>query len=63
MEQNRIKTLKGLQQHPNLGDVWLKGNPISIHPLYRIMCLIAVGKSLRKVDGERMYCFVLFLTC
>ena len=52
MEYNRIATLKGLMSQPSLIDIWLKGNPICIHPLYRIMCLIVVGKSLRKVDGE-----------
>jgi hypothetical protein len=51
-EDNLIETLRGLTEQPRLEILWLKGNPVTNLYCYRLMCIAAVGKSLRTIDGE-----------
>ncbi|KAL9657439.1 hypothetical protein ABK040_016708 [Willaertia magna] len=49
---NCISSLLGLEYQPKLQLINLEGNPITKHPHYRLMCLIAAGVHLKKIDGE-----------
>ena len=51
-EDNLIETLRGLTEQPRLEALWLRGNPVTELYCYRLMCIAAVGKSLRTIDGE-----------
>ena len=51
-QDNLIETLRGLTEQPRLEILWLKGNPVTNLYCYRLMCIAAVGKSLRMIDGE-----------
>jgi hypothetical protein len=53
LESNRIATLHGSHCQPHLERLWLGGsNPIASHPNYRLMCLMALGIGIRRIDGE-----------
>lgn len=51
-EDNLIETLRGLTEQPRLEALWLRGNPVTELYCYRLMCIAAVGKCLRTIDGE-----------
>ena len=50
VENNSITSFLGAVPMPRLERVWLTGNPICQNPSYRLMCLMAFGTSLRKVN-------------
>ncbi|KAG2388861.1 hypothetical protein C9374_000300 [Naegleria lovaniensis] len=49
---NCISSLYGFSEQPKLKLISLEGNPITKHPNYRLMVLIAGGLQLKKIDGE-----------
>ncbi|KAF0977716.1 hypothetical protein FDP41_003038 [Naegleria fowleri] len=49
---NCISSLYGFAEQPKLKLISLEGNPITKHPNYRLMVLIAGGLQLKKIDGE-----------
>jgi hypothetical protein len=49
---NCIASFYGMPSLPKLQVVNLEGNPIIKHPRYRIMCLIAAGPHIKKIDNE-----------
>lgn len=51
-QDNLIETLRGFTDQPRLETLWLKGNPVTNLYCYRLMCIAAVGRSLRMIDGE-----------
>ena len=52
MQANLIENLRGLRRQPRLEVISLSGNPVCKHALYRVMCLLAIGPSLRRIDEE-----------
>ena len=54
VENNRIRSFKGLMYQPRLHSIVLAGNPIAQNPLHRVMALLAVGASLKKVDDANI---------
>lgn len=51
-DNNRLTSFRGASPQPKLEILSLKGNPVTHHPRYRVMCLLAFGDRLRKIDGE-----------
>jgi len=49
---NCICSFFGLENQPKLQHILLEGNPITKHPYYRLMCLIAAGTSIKKIDDQ-----------
>jgi len=54
VENNRIRSFKGLMYQPRLHSIVLAGNPIAQNPMHRVMALLAVGASLKKVDDANI---------
>eukprot|EP00762_Andalucia_godoyi_P006847 ANDGO_00981.mRNA.1 187-kDa microtubule-associated protein AIR9 len=50
VSDNKLSSFKGIAFQPKLEVLTIRGNPISSHPFYRIMAILAIGPSLRKID-------------
>jgi hypothetical protein len=48
---NAIASFLGMSYQPKLERLALHPNPVCDHPDYRLMALLAVGPSLREIDG------------
>lgn len=51
-EDNRITSFLGMTKQKNLEELYLGGNPVALHPHYRVMALLTIGFSLKSVDGR-----------
>eukprot|EP01063_Lacrimia_lanifica_P037675 TRINITY_DN7803_c0_g1_i1.p1 TRINITY_DN7803_c0_g1~~TRINITY_DN7803_c0_g1_i1.p1 ORF type:complete len:766 (+),score=266.52 TRINITY_DN7803_c0_g1_i1:100-2298(+) len=51
VQHNHIATLAGLVKQPKVEEVFIRNNPIARHQHHRLMLLLCLGSSLRKVDG------------
>ena len=51
-ESNPITSLLGLEAQPALQSLYLDDCPLTQHPFYAMMCCLAVGPALRKLDGK-----------
>lgn len=52
VRRNRIESFFGLTRQQSLEIIRIDGNPITDHPLYRIMILQTVGYTLRMIDSK-----------
>lgn len=52
VEDNRISSFLGMTKQRSLEDLHVTGNPVALHRHYRIMALLTVGFSLRRIDGK-----------
>ena len=50
IRENEITSLVGLHVQPKLEWLGIAGNPICKHPMHRVMLLITIGRSLKKID-------------
>eukprot|EP01064_Diplonema_japonicum_P031589 TRINITY_DN5705_c0_g2_i2.p1 TRINITY_DN5705_c0_g2~~TRINITY_DN5705_c0_g2_i2.p1 ORF type:complete len:581 (+),score=90.04 TRINITY_DN5705_c0_g2_i2:42-1784(+) len=52
LQNNSIRNFAGLTKQPKIEKVTLEGNPVSRHECYRLMALLCLGNSLRKIDKD-----------